>query len=166
MPESFFYFEKPRVWDIVTIVLYLLLTAVFCFDFHNEASPNRRDILSGYAFVTQVFLICVNYRSLRNMTVYCVWMAIALGHFLTYLYLLDYIGQQHFEGLAANGLRNTTILLLIFQGLRLISINTQGQEFIFPRKNNLKLLYEREGTFIDLALVVIYFLSMLLLSLF
>jgi hypothetical protein len=150
MPQPIFYFEKLRLWDKVTIVLYLLLSAGMIIYYLQKPVPERGDFPWSYAFLTQLCLYIFNYKSLRNMTVYCIWIGIGIGHIGMYLYLRDLSGD------APKELRNTVILLLLFQVLRFISARTQGQELVCPGKYGTDLFEERKVTLIDYILFVLY----------
>ena len=64
---------------------------------------------------------------------------------------------QNVRGHSATGLRNTILLLLLFQVLRFISVSTQGQELVCPSKGSRTDLFdERKVTFIDFFLFVVY----------
>jgi hypothetical protein len=164
MPKLIFYFEKLRAWDKITIALYLVVTVITIVYYWNAGSSARKETLWMYPFLTQLFLYIFNYKSLRNLTVYCLWIVIAIGHFGMYLYLLDYIEQRHLTGYAVTGLRNTLLLLLLFQVLRFISAKTQGQELVCPDKSGIDMYDHRKVTAIDCILFVVYLLAAIFLS--
>jgi len=158
MPQPIFYFDKLKTWDKVTIVLYLFLSIGLWYYFDNAiSSKTQRDILFGYAFGTQFFLYFLNYKSLRNLTVYFLWVLIGILHLFIYFQFKDNPLLQNVRGHSATGLRNTIILLLLFQVLRFVSAKTQGLELVCPSKGSKTDLFdERQVTFIDFVLFVIY----------
>ena len=165
MPQPIFYFDKLKTWDKVTIVLYLILSAGLWYYFHNATNTKiQRDILFGYALGTQFFFYFFNYRSLRNLTVYFFWVAIGIIHLYLYFQLKDNHALLNVRGHSAIGLRNTLVLLLLFQVLRFISARTQGQELVFPSKGSSSDLFdERRTTIIDVILFLVYLGSTIIL---
>ncbi len=165
MPQPIFYFDKLKTWDKVTIVLYLLLSIGLWYYFYNTASnKTQRNILLGYAFGTQLFFYFFNYKSLRNLSVYFFWVVVGIIHLFIYFQLKDNQTLLNVRGHSATGLRNTIILLLVFQVLRFISARTQGQELVSPSKGSTTDLFDdRRITFIDFILFFIYIGSTILL---
>lgn len=162
MPQPIFYFDKLTAWDKVTIVLYLLVSLGVLFYFDSSPSVGaRHKVLFFYAFGTQIFLYVLNYKSLRNLTVYLFWMGIGMIHLFVY-FLLNYDHPYHsFKGDPTISLRNTYILLLLFQVLRFISAKTQGLELVCPTKaSRTDFFDERKVTFIDYLLSLLYFCAM------
>jgi len=149
MKRPIFYFEKFKPWDIWTIVIYAIISV--CVFFY-------KDILSFYTIVTCIFIYLFNYKSLRNLSVYLVWLLFAIGQFGAYLYSKDddsLIMAQ--GGSAALGLRNIFILLIVFQILRIISLNVQHQELVAPtRGGTTDIFNERYVNWLDYVLFVIY----------
>lgn len=165
MPQPIFYFDKLKTWDKVTIVLYILLSLGLWFYFDNATNTKtQRDILFGYAFGTQFFFYFFNYKSLRNLTVYVFWVVVGIIHLYFYFQLKDNQALLNVRGHSATGLRNTLVLLLLFQVLRFISAKTQGQELVCPSKGSRTDLFDdRRITVIDFVLFVVYIGSTLLL---
>lgn len=103
-------------------------------------------------------LYFVNYKSLRNLTVYLIWIGIAFVHLYFYFQLKDNPSLFYVRGQnSATGLRNTIFLLLLFQLLRFISYRTQGKELVCPTKGGHKDLFDgRKTTYIDIILFMVY----------
>ncbi len=165
MRQPIFYFDKLKTWDKVTIVLYVLLSAGLWSYFNSTTNTKtQQDILFGYAFGTQFFFYSFNYKSLRNLTVYTFWVTIGIIHLYFYYQLKDNQALLNARGHSATGLRNTLVLLLLFQVLRFISARTQGQELVCPTKGSWTDLFDdRRITLIDFILFVIYIGSTLIL---
>jgi hypothetical protein len=90
---------------------------------------------------------------------------IALAHLLLYFQLKDNPELQNVRGHAATGLRNTIILLLLYQVLRIISVNTQKQELVAPTRGGTTDIFEgRRITFIDFVLFTVYFATAIILN--
>jgi len=71
------------------------------------------------------------------------------------------------RGHAAAGLKNTLILLLLFQLLRFISIKTQGKELVCPARVGRRDTFDnRLSSIIDGLLFLVYFGSTILLVLY
>jgi hypothetical protein len=166
MPDPIFYFEKLKTWDKVTIGLYLTVSVGVVFYAYGEGPSGREWLLWFYPFLTHLFLYFFNYRSLRNLTVYFIWCAIGLVHLIIYLYPGDPVQKQPITEFAAKGLRNTILLLLLFQVIRFISIKTQGRELVCPGNSYTDLFDERKITVIDAVLSFTYIFCMLYVFVF
>lgn len=104
-----------------------------------------------------MFLYVFGYKALRNMSFFICWIVIALIHFAIYLNIRDIQTTAFMTKGANTGLRNTILLLVLFQVLRVVSLKIQHQELITPsRGGGLDLYNEREATFLDLLLFFIY----------
>jgi hypothetical protein len=114
-------------------------------------------VLVGYTIGTHLFIYLFNYHSLRNLSVYLIWIFFGVGHFIAFMYLKDYDQLRMVKGHAANGLKGTIILLVIFQILRIISLNIQHQELVAPnRGGGIDIFEERSVNWLDYILFVIY----------
>lgn len=166
MPSPIFYFQKLNRWDKVTLGLYVFITIALWYCY--ESSTNNRiqgEILFAYPFFTQLFLYLINYKSLRNLTVYCCWVAIGMFHCFIYFQLKDVVALRGLHYHAAVGFRNTIILLFLFQVLRFISAKTQGMELVCPsRGSGTDFFDERKITFLDYLFMVIYLAGVISLN--
>lgn len=158
MQRPFFYFAKLNRWDTFSIAGYILLTAGLGYYFSITTDDAvRRVILYVYAFWTQLMLFAFNYKSLRNLAVYLTWIAFGGVHLYGYFLFRENPMLQSPDSPAATGLRNTILLLLLFQLLRYVSIRAQGQELICPSlKNRVDLFDRRTPTFTDYILMAVY----------
>jgi hypothetical protein len=153
MSKPVFYFEKLNTWDIATLSLYTLLSTAIWYTF--EYGGDR--ILFLYTSFTHLFLYFFNYKSLRNLTVYLCWFAIGLIHLYAWLQIKDNEALERVNGHAATGLRNTVILLILFQILRMISAHVQGQELIPPPSyGGIDFSDFRRANMVDFILFTIY----------
>lgn len=166
MPQRIFYFDTLNLWDKISITFYLMVTAICAYFFLCENnSASNRTLLLFYTLGTQSLLYILNYKSLRNLTVYLIWIIIAIAHLFAFFQLKDNPELQNVRGHAATGLRNTIILLLLFQILRITSLTIQKQELVAPTRGGTTDIFEgRKITFIDFALFVIYFGTTIILS--
>lgn len=166
MLQPIFYFEKLNRWDKVIIISYVALTGILAYFFLNvNSDSSNRSLLSAYTLGTQLFLYFIYYGSLRNLSVYFVWLLLSIGHLYLYYQLKDEASLLNLRGHAATGLRNTVILLLLFQLLRFISIKIQGQELVSPAKGGKRDFFdERNLTVIDYILFAVYFAATIFLN--
>ncbi len=88
-----------------------------CFFESIDENETKRDIIFGYGLMTQLFLYGFCFKSLRNMTVFLIWSAVGLFHLYLYIILKDDETLQMFRGHSSTPLRNTIVLLFIFQVL-------------------------------------------------
>lgn len=157
MPAPVFYFARLTRWDKITIAIYSLLTAGLWYYFVNTPEySHKRVVLYVYAFWTHLMLYGFNYKSLRNLAVYLIWFAFAFLHLFVYFQLRGNPMLQSFDSDAATGLRNTIVLLLLFQVLRYVSIRIQGQELVCPSRSGTDLFDGRKFTFTDFILFAVY----------
>lgn len=158
--SKIFYFEKLKTWDKLTIVIYIILTFVIYYYYLNSIEDKtKHDLVFGYTIGTHFFIYSFNYKSLRNLTVYFFWLIVGIIHLYLYFQLNNNIALYYLNSNSATGLRNTIILLFIFQILRLVSFVSQDQELVCPSKgNNRKDFFdERRITDIDFLLFLAYF---------
>ena len=120
---------------------------------------NRAENLVMYTIGTHLLLYFVNYKSLRNFSVFILWLAIGLVHFVFYMQLRLDSSLEMAKGHSATGLRNTVILLILFQALRILSLNVQKQEFVAVSRGRYDLFDERKLNILDVAIFIIYFAS-------
>ena len=166
MPTPFFYFKKLETWDKVTMSAYVVLTATLWYYFVSAPGyHSQRDILFNYAIGTHLFLYFFNYKSLRNLTVYFFWIGIGILHLFIYLALKDVTTLLNGANHSAKALRNTIILLLLFQVIRFISLTLHGHEMVCPSKySRTDLFFERRVTTLDVALFLIYLAALIYLA--
>ena len=166
MLQPIFYFDKLDLWDKISIGFYLTVTAICVYFFlHENSSANNRTLLLFYTLGTQLLLYLLNYKSLRNLTVYLIWIFIAIAHLFAFFQLKDNPELQNVRGHAATGLRNTIILVLLYQILRITSLKTQKQELVAPTRGGTTDIFEgRKITFTDFALFAVYFATAIILN--
>ena len=165
MRKNIFYFERLRRFDYISIILYLLLSLVLLgFNYSNSPEANRT-LIFAYGWGTSMFLYFFCYRSLRNLTVYFIWIIIALIHFYIYLQIKDEPALIARGGHVSLALRNVILMLLLFQVLRFVNIKVQNQELVAPaRGSQTDLFDERKVNIADFISFVIYMASLALLS--
>lgn len=165
MHQPIFYFNKLVLWDKASIAFYLAVSSIcfYFFQYSNTPSENRT-LLTSYTLGTQLLLYLLNYKSLRNLTVYIFWILIAIVHLLLFFQLKDNPELQNVRGHASIGLRNTFILLLLYQILRITSLKTQKRELVAPSRGGTTDTFDgRKITFIDYVLFSIYFATAMIL---
>jgi len=155
MRKPIFYFKGLETFDKWAVGLYIVLTCALLYLFGTTNAKNQ--IIFGYAFLTQLGLYIFCYRSLRNLTVYFIWIGIGFLHLYLYFILKDDQTLQMFRGHSSTPLRNTVSLLLLFQLLRFLSVKIQGQELVAPGKGSTTDLFdERKVNWLDLVFFFIY----------
>ena len=164
MKHSLIYFEPLKIWDKWTIAIYALLTILVYFACTGKIYfSDIRGLIFGYALGTHYFIYFFNYQSLRNMYVFLIWVIFGIIHLLGYLFLKNDPTLEMTKVHSAIGLRNTLILLFIFQMLRVISVNIQHQEFVALSKSKTDLFEGRKVTIVDFLIFVIYVAATMLL---
>jgi hypothetical protein len=163
MSKPVFYFTKLNTWDIATMSIYTLLSVALWYVFDS----NQGKLLFLYTITTHLFLYYFNYKSLRNLTVYLFWFAFGMIHLYTYFQLKDVEALEGVNAHSATGLRNTVVLLILFQILRMISAYVQGQELVpVSAYGGIDFSDFRRPTIIDFMLFNIYMIATVLLLFF
>lgn len=149
-------------WSIrVYIIISLLLGLVLIFG----SDEVKKSTIGLYIIGTHTFLYFFNYKSLRNLKVCVFWFLISLTHLGLYFLLRDDPGLMLAQVHATNGFRNTIILLVLFQILRLVSLSVQGEELVCPSRGSYTdLLDNRKVTSIDVICMFVYLTVAVLLD--
>lgn len=153
----FFRRYKPSPWNIVTMSLYTILSVGMLYYYAYAEFP-KADYLFIYGFGTHLFLYCYQYKALRNFNIYLFWFAVSIIQLAFYLRLKDEKSFFSPAGLSsAQPLRNTIILIILFQLLRYVSIQTQRKELVCPERSGNDFYDNRKPTRIDYLCLIIYF---------
>ncbi len=147
-----FYFEELNSWDKGAIGLYGLASIVFIIHNYFGANEYKREFLMLYTISPQICSYAFNYGSLRNLKSFFIWYGFGTLHIIFYFLLRN----NDVYGGASGTLLNTVILLLIYQVLRMISLKVQHQELAVPTRSGKDLLDNRDITFLDFVLIVVY----------
>jgi len=156
--------DALRTYDKWSIRVYCIISLLFGLILVFGSDEAKKLDIVYYTIGTQFFLYFFNYKSLRNLKVFGFWALMSILHLGLYFILRDdpllMLAQVH----AAIGLRNTIILLMLFQLLRFVSLAVQNEELVCPSKgSNADLLDNREATFIDGICLVIYITALIVL---
>lgn len=165
MLKSLFYFEKLKIWEIGVIVFYFLLSVEFFFFLRFAKSETQDNYIYFYAISTQLLLYPFFYLSMRNLKVFLFCIAVGVSHLCLYYLLKENASLIDLQNNTIISLRNTLILLVIFQILRYISLKTQKQELVCEGKNRngFDVFNTRKTTRIDSILEITYFISISIL---
>ena len=93
---------------------------------------------------------------MRNLKVYIFCFTIGILHLFLYYLLKENTTLIGLKNNVVISLRNTIILLILFQILRFVSLKTQKQELVGVGRNNKDVHSTREITRIDIILEVTY----------
>lgn len=93
---------------------------------------------------------------MRNLKVYIFCCTIGILHLFLYYLLKENASLLGLKNNVVISLRNTIILLILFQILRFVSLKTQKQELVGVGRNNKDVHSTREITRIDIILEVTY----------
>ena len=158
MTDSIYHFDRLNPFDKWTLGLYTLLTFGLSFYLVKELNAdNKADAIFMYALGTHLTLYMFCYKSLRNLTVFAIWILFGLLHLLAYFKLKDDIALQMFKGHSTTPLRNTIPLLIFYQILRLVSLKTRGQELVVPNRiSRTDMFNERHPTSTDFVYLFIF----------
>ncbi len=155
--KPFFHSEELKLWEKRTIYTYLTITIALSLWYLTTDFGTRKGILLFYGVITQLGLYFALYTSLRNFNSYSIWCGFGFFHLLVYFIFKDDPSLQMPRAHASSLLRNTIVLLFLFQLLRYISVKLQHREFVAPAHGGGKDLFENKAvTFIDFVIFMIY----------
>lgn len=164
MRKNIFYFETLKRFDYISITVYILISLILLGCCYQASAEANKALIFAYGLGTCIFLYGFGYRSLRNLTVYFIWIGIALVHLLIYFQVKDDAGLAMENAHAAIGLRNTLPMLMLFQILRFINIKIQNQELVAPaRGSNTDIFNERSVNIADISSFIIYLTTLTIL---
>jgi len=155
--KPFFYFENLKTWEKIIIGVYTAVTITLCIWYFLTSIDVKKSILFFYGYGTSVLIYFALYTSLRNLTSYLIWFFFGLVQLTIYFLTIHNQSLIMARGHASSGLKNTIILLVLFQFLRYKSLKLQHREFVVPAKNSSKDLLENKNiTATDYFILIIY----------
>jgi len=157
MLEKLFNKEKLNVKNILILAIYIVFSFFLYIYFDVTKKPNIY-ILIYYTFLTHFWLISFDYRALRKLNYYSIWLLLGIIHFVIYLKIKDNSAYTFVKGHAASGFRTTLILLLFFQFVRFLSFEVQVMDYVSPSKSGkMDMFNEREYTKWDILFSFVLF---------
>ncbi len=164
MLNNLFNKEKLNVKNILILSIYIVFSFFLYVYFDVTKKPNI-NFLMYYTFITHFWLIGFDYRALRKLNYYIIWLLIGIIHFVIYLKIKDNSAYAFVKGHAADGFKTTIIVLIFFQFIRLLSFEVQGLDYVSPpRSGKMDMYNEREYTGWDIFLTMILIAIPLLLN--
>jgi hypothetical protein len=163
MEKSLLRFEKIKIWEFGVMLFYIILSVAFLFFLKLAKSETQNSYLTAYAVSGQLLLYTILYKSLRNFKVYIFWLIISLFHLCLYFLLKENGAYIKFHNNHIVGLRNTFILIILFQILRFVSLKIQNQELVSIGRSKTDIYDQRETTKTDNILYLVYIVSTFLL---
>ena len=154
--KPFIYYEALKQWEIITIVIYALITLVIALSSFVFDIETRQNSVIGYAIVTQLSFLFFLYVSLRNFAFYLMCLGFGFMHFILFLCFKG-SPELQMEGNPSGLLANTLPLLFLFQILRYLSVKKQQREFVSPAKGSEgDLIENKKPTVADYIISIIY----------
>jgi hypothetical protein len=153
LKKPLFYFEPLTSWDTLAIWAYGLTTIIFILYIYLGPDKTKITFLIFYVTSLQLLNYLLNYTLLRNLRSYFIWCVFGIIHICLYFFLRS----SHFYDGARGLLLNTIVLLFLYQILRIISLKIQKQELAMPTKDYKDLFGNRQVTFLDFVLFMIYY---------
>ena len=158
-----FYIKEVDKWDFYSIICYLIVTVIIYVDPYNFL---KKEIILGYAYLTPLFLYMFNYKSLRKLNVWFIWIGISLSHIILHSQIGNIDKFQYYRGPASDFLKYTWIFLLLFQLLRIVSLRFQKIELVAPNRGSLDIWDNRKLTLVDNVCFIIYYGVFILIGVF
>lgn len=164
MIEKLFKKEKLNFKNLIFIGLYCMCS-FFIYVYFSVTKNPQNTILLYYTFLTHFYLIIFDYRALRKLNYFCIWIIIALIHFVIYLNIKSNDTYAFINGHAASGFRATLLVLISFQIIRYISFEAQGMDFVIAsRSGKMDDYNEREFTSLDIFLGMLLFIMIVVFN--
>ncbi|MFP5437552.1 MAG: hypothetical protein ACLGH8_07210 [Bacteroidia bacterium] len=162
--QPFFRAYHLSIWNILTIIVYTVISVGLLYYYVYEAYPENKYLLV-YVIGTQLFFFLAQYRAIRNLYMYLFWLLVGIAHAITAYFIKDISLFQFPAGHLSVTMANTLIVVLLMQVLRYISVKLQSKEFVAPNRSGTDLFNERKPTWVDFLCTAIYF-TVLFLGLF
>lgn len=140
--------EKISYWNFIAIGICLCFSIYFLIIEPVEFKTRKPIVI--YSFALYFFTLFFNYKPLRNLNLWIIWIALSIIQIGIYYKH----GLNNVDWPAINGLRNFWIYLVIFQILRWLSIKLQTKEFITLSKMQTDLYDDRVFKFWDYVLFI------------
>lgn len=158
MEKRIFEFSRLQLWDYITIGLYLVLTIYIHLTFTKDTFPSYANLLIfGYIFGTMMFNYLFNYKSLRNMTVFSIWILFGLYHFWLFKHLENVKEMYYDSRHIAYGLKYSIVVLVIQQIFRFSYIKLTNMELVAPVKGGGTDIFDnRYPNILDFAFFALY----------
>lgn len=151
-------YEKLNKWDYTTILIYFLISIFVIFTAFYEYD-NWKMIINIYSFSTPLFLYLLNYKSLRKIYVYIIWLFFSLLHLWIYFELKEKYNSNIEIEYYLKRLRYTSLFLVYFQIVRVIHIKIKNIELVAPSWGGSYDIYDmRKIKFLDYLFFVIFIL--------
>ncbi len=145
------YFHKPKYWEVVSIVVYSLVTGYLYWMLNQPFQPSvKRQQLLVYSFASFLYIHAFNYKAMRNATVFVMWLAFGLLHLLIYAQLKDNPALLNY----ANSLRGTVPVLLLYQLFRILSLEFLGVELAAVTRSGKALFDARSNNTLDFVYLI------------
>lgn len=146
--KPFFYFKSLEAWEWIVISFYLCLT-IWLYSLYLHHAEYRSDILTIYPTVSQLFIICFLYKSLRNLLSYLIWLSFGIFHLFVYIVTKNDTYPNIVGGHASWAFKTTVPLLLLYQILRFVSRKIQLREFVIPSRGGTDLFDDIKPSITD-----------------
>jgi hypothetical protein len=158
LDKPFIYYKELTTANKWWIGIYLLFTIVVAAGYNRIGVGYAHMMVIAYAITLQFFSYFFLYGALRNFRFYLIWFGFSMIHLGMYFVMKDDQRLNSVQGNPAELLRNTFVLLLVFQLLRFFSLKTQHKEFVAPNKSGIEdRVDHRKVTPIDTVLFFTYF---------
>lgn len=166
MHPTKFHFTKFRLWDAIYFILYVTVTILLWYYVFMESDERMRKVVLGYAVITQIQVYVLGYKSLRSALSWSLWLLVGVFHLLLYFGMKNDHFATMYGSNAATPLRNTLVMVVLFQVLRYVSFNIQRRDLICPARGGRDMLGEVNTTKADLVLFAFYHIVLFGLMLF
>lgn len=159
--------NKISTYDIISVIVYLLLTILVAnITSFFKSIETQRTIVLIYSFSTSFLLYVFNYKSLRNIKIFIVWLIFGLYHLFLYRILSVNTDLIFPNGHAAHGLQFTCFFLVLFELFRIIHLKFFGYELVSLSRSTTDLWDNREIRLPDIVFFFLYFFLWMLVMFF
>jgi hypothetical protein len=157
MKKSAIYFLKLSTWDKISLLLYIVFT-IYVSIVGLYQIESQKTVLVMYSVFTPFFLFTLNCRSLRNFSVFLVWVGIAVYHIWLSFKIRDFTVILSNDRKLVEGVSYTWVFLLLYFVLRVIHLKLRGIEFMPLEKSYYGKLDNRKLHVLDYLIFIVFFL--------
>lgn len=149
--------------DKIIFSFYIILTLVtFLFLLSGQNDTVEKWVLC-YGYFTHLLFYLFLYVSLRNLKTFLIWIGFSLFHLFLYFHFYQ-TGTTVASQFSMMPLRNTTILLVIFQLLRWTFLKIRKVNLVMPWRSGKDLFEERVPEVLDFLWLLIYMVAFFVLN--
>ena len=131
MIQKYFNADELTKYDKISTIVYLILTLIISkiTVFFSDVEIQKTVVLM-YSIMTPFLIYTINYKSLRNIKMFIIWIGIGVIHIFLFRHLSENPDLMFKIGHAANGLRFTIYFVILFEIIIIIHLKLLKYELV------------------------------------